>query len=96
MYGRFKKYVSAFLDEMTEGVRLEYMEKSKRYKMLQSKKRRLQSKVIESIPEDKQELFFEYEETVSLQYAFIEDYIYRRGIFHGIRVSGIFIKLLNL
>ena len=95
MYGRFKKYFSAFLDEMTEGVRLEYMEKSKRYKMLQSKKRRLQSKVIESIPKDKQELFFEYEEAVGLQYAFIEDYIYRRGIFHGIRVSCIFIKLFN-
>jgi hypothetical protein len=96
MYGRFKKCVSTFLDEMVEGVKSQYTSKSKRYEKLTSKKRKLVRQIIESLPHDKQHLFFEYEESVNVQNSLMENYIYRKGIFHGIRLSRILIKLLRL
>ncbi|OPZ90493.1 MAG: hypothetical protein BWY74_02305 [Firmicutes bacterium ADurb.Bin419] len=95
MYDRFKKYISILLDEMVEGVRLEYISKSKRYRKLQRKKRRLQHQILNNLPEDKQHLLFEYEESVNAQNAYMEDYIYRKGIFHGIRLSSISIRLFK-
>ena len=95
MYGRFKELVSILLDEMVEGVRLEYITESKRYKRLKSKKKRLSKQILESLSDDKQYLFLEYEESVNTQNALLEDYIYRKGIFHGIRLSSFFIKLFK-
>jgi hypothetical protein len=95
MHGRFKKYVSVLLDEMMEGVRLE-IEKGERYSRLKHRKIKLGKQLIESLPQDKQHLFFEYEETANAQSSHIEDYVYRKGIFHGVRISGFFIKLFRL
>jgi hypothetical protein len=93
MYSRFKKCASVLLDEMLEGVRLEYASKSKRYRNVKSRKIELGQQIIEILPEDKRHLFFEYEESADTQSSHLEDYIYRKGIFHGIRLSGFFMKL---
>ena len=95
MYGRFKELVSILLDEMVEGVRLEYISKSKRYKRLKGRKKRLSQQILESLSDDKQYLFLEYEESVNAQNALLEDYLYRKGFFHGIRLSGFFMKLFK-
>ena len=93
MQDRVKKYVSILMDEMTEGARLEYMAKSKRYKRLNVKSQKLYELVIASIPQDKQNLFVDYEECNNSQNALLEDYIYRRAFFQGIRLSGFFARL---
>jgi hypothetical protein len=95
MYSRFKKYASVLLDEMLEGVRLEYASKSRRYRNVKSRKIEIGQQIIESLPEDKRHLFFEYEECADTQSCHLEDYIYRKGIFHGIRLSGFFMKLFK-
>jgi hypothetical protein len=95
MYNRFKKYASVLLDEMLEGVRLEYASKSKCYRNIKSRKIELGQQIIESLPEDKRHLFFEYEGSANTQSCHLEDYIYRTGIFHGIRLSGFFMKLFK-
>jgi hypothetical protein len=95
MYSRFKKYASVLLDEMLEGVRLEYASKSRRYRNVKSRKIELGQQIIEILPEDKKHLFFEYEECADTQSCHLEDYIYRKGIFHGIRLSGFFMKLFK-
>lgn len=85
MNDRVKKYVSILMDEMTEGARLEYMAKSKWYKRLNVKAQKLH----------KRSLFIAYEECINLQNALLEDYIYRRAFFQGIRLARVFAKLLK-
>jgi hypothetical protein len=95
MYSRFKKYASALLDEMVEGLKLEYASKSKHYRNVKNRKIELGQQIIDSLPKDKRHLFFEYEESANTQSFHLEDYIYRKGIFHGIRLSGFFMKLFK-
>jgi hypothetical protein len=58
MYSRFKKCASVLLDEMLEGMRLEYSSKSRRYRNVKSRKIELGQQIIDSLPEDKRHLFF--------------------------------------
>ena len=92
---RFKELVSSLLNEMVERVRLEYISKSKRYKRLRGKKKRLSQEIIKNLPDNKQYLFLEYEESINAQNALMEDYLYRKGIFDGMRLSSFFIKLFK-
>jgi hypothetical protein len=95
MYNRLKKCASVLLDEMVEALRLEYASKSRCYRNVKSRKIELGQQIIESLPKDKRHLFFEYEESADTQSCHLEDYIYRKGIFHGIRLSGFFMKLFK-
>lgn len=95
MYKSFKKYFTFFLDEMTESIRIGYTSKSNRYKKLNRKMEKLQKEIIESMPEDKQSLFLKHEECINSMDSLADDYIYRKGLFHGIRIAILCIRIFR-
>lgn len=95
MPGGLKKHLDEFIQRRVEELSHSKSKNKKEYIMLKDKAYELQRKLMPTLTDEQQDLFVEYEATMSSQEAIMRDSLYRDGLLDGIKIARLVLRAEN-
>ena len=87
-----KKYLEEFVENRVEELCILKSTNIREYARLKDKAYELQSKLMHLLTGEQQDIFVEYEATMSAQDAIMRDSLYRDGLLDGIKIAKLVLK----
>jgi len=92
MPGGLKKHLDEFVQRRVEELSHSKSKNNSEYIKLKDKAYELQLKLMPTLTDEQQDLFVEYEATMSSQEAIMRDCLYRDGLLDGIKTAKLVLK----
>lgn len=90
------KFMKTAIDIRLKEIMNHISTKKRRYIKARNKIRKIQEEIIEKLPEANKNLLFRYEEEESFKDSIIQEFIYKKGLIDGIKISNMCRKISNL